>query len=79
MDSQNLKCCGNCHYLKGKSWLPHDYGTKKYQNLAQDEKDLIKSFEGKKIYNQNVVESGASLFRIKKILQLTLNQEAEAA
>jgi methylase of polypeptide subunit release factors len=69
----------NVTACKGKSWLPNDYGTKKYQNLAQNEKDLIKSFEGKKIYNQNVVESGTSLFRIKKILQLTLNQEAEAA
>lgn len=62
----------NVTACKGKSWLPHDYGTKKYNDLAQDEKDLVKSFESEAVYNKNMVEAGTSLFKTKELLQISM-------
>lgn len=39
---------------KGKSWLPHDYGTKAYQDLPEEEKTVAESFEGEKSYTKNL-------------------------
>ncbi len=69
----------NVTACKGKSWLPQDYGTKKYQTLAQEEKELVKAFEGERTYSRNVVETGTSLFKIKEMLQIPVIQEAEDA
>lgn len=39
---------------KGKNWLPHDYGTKIYKDMPQEEKDVVVSFEGVGSYNHNL-------------------------
>ena len=35
-----------------KGWLPHDYGKKAYENMCQEEKDVINSFQGAKEYEK---------------------------
>ena len=39
---------------KYKKWLPEDYGQKKYTDMNVEEKEIVKSFEGKDTYNKNV-------------------------
>jgi len=39
---------------KYKKWLPEDYGQKKYTDMDVEEKEIVKSFEGKEVYNKNV-------------------------
>jgi hypothetical protein len=39
---------------KYKKWLPEDYGQKKYSDMDKEEKDVVKSFEGREVYNKNV-------------------------
>lgn len=39
---------------KGKEWLPHDYGTKTYGDLAEEERSVIESFEGQESYMKNL-------------------------
>ena len=41
----------NLYACKEKGWLPYDYGTKKYESLSREEKDIVDSFEGSKSYN----------------------------
>ncbi|MBU1389376.1 MAG: DUF4942 domain-containing protein [Proteobacteria bacterium] len=65
----------NVTACKGKSWLPQDYGTKKYNNLDQTEKNIVNSFEGKTVYDKNVVNPGKSLFCMKELMQIPMRQE----
>jgi hypothetical protein len=39
---------------KYKKWLPEDYGQKEYSNMDKEEKEIVKSFEGKDSYNKNI-------------------------
>jgi hypothetical protein len=36
----------------GESFIPHDYSTKPYEHLNEDEKELVDNFEGAKEYKQ---------------------------
>ena len=47
----------------GKSWLPHDYGNKAYQECSDEEKTVIDSFEGAQEYNDHL---GQPLFSYPK-------------
>jgi len=38
----------------GKNWLPHDYGNKSYQNMNNEEQNIVDSFEGWESYSQNL-------------------------
>ncbi len=44
----------NVAACKGKGWLPEDYGTKNYVKMLPEERELVDSFEGAKIYEKNV-------------------------
>lgn len=35
-----------------KGWLPHEYGKKSYEEMVQEEKSIIDSFQGKEEYNK---------------------------
>lgn len=39
---------------KRKGWLPDYYGGKSYNDMNEDEKEIVNSFEGKKSYQQNL-------------------------
>ena len=51
----------NITACKGKGWLPQDYGHKPYEQLPYEEQEIVKSFEDKKTYNENI---GDCSFRI---------------
>lgn len=49
----------------GKEWLPHDYGSKPYDECTPEIKTVIDDYEGKDSYNKN---AGKSLFADKKLV-----------
>jgi hypothetical protein len=51
---------------KGKNWLPDDYGSRPYNDMTQESKSVVDSFEGPKNYSKNL---NRALFA-KKSLQL---------
>jgi hypothetical protein len=42
----------NLFAAKEKNWLPPAYGKKRYQDMTQEEKKVVDSFEGKESYNK---------------------------
>lgn len=42
----------NIYAAKNRNWLPPDYGTKKYKNLSDEEKEVVDNFQGEKEYNK---------------------------
>lgn len=52
--SEDIRRRFNVTACKGKNWLPADYGTKKYSDLAPEERRAADSFEGMKSYIENV-------------------------
>ena len=44
----------NIYVGKKRNWLPHDFGTKKYREMTEEEKAVVDSFSGKVEYN-NIV------------------------
>ena len=60
----------NITACKGKGWLPQDYGHKPYGQLPNEEKELVKSFEGEKTYTKNM---GDCSFRVQSSTQKLLN------
>lgn len=59
----------NITACKGKNWLPQDYGHKPYEQLPYEEQEIIKSFEDKKTYDENI---GNCSFRISAPKNLLL-------
>jgi hypothetical protein len=59
----------NITACKGKGWLPQDYGHKPYEQLPYEEQEIVKSFEDKKTYNENI---GNCSFRISAPKNLLL-------
>lgn len=51
----------NVTACKGKGWLPHNYGQKKYDDMDWAEQDTVDSFEDEKTYSMNLT-SNPSLF-----------------
>ena len=39
---------------RGREWLPQDYGTKAYDDMAPEEKNTVESFEGEQSYTKNL-------------------------
>ena len=63
----------NITACKGKNWLPQDYGHKAYDQLLYEEQEIVKSFEDKETYNENI---GDCSFRIQAPkMQLLLEQD----
>ncbi len=44
----------NIAACKGKGWLPENYGTESYVKMLPEQRDVIDSFEGAKIYEKNL-------------------------
>lgn len=45
-----------------KGWLPPHYGKKSYNDMTQEEKQVVNEFEGEKSYNQTMTNSKYFLF-----------------
>lgn len=43
----------NIYVAKNRGWLPPSYGKKKYENMDQNEKDVVDSFQGKDKYEHH--------------------------
>ena len=50
----------NIEACKDKNWLPHNYSTKEYKDLSDEEKNIVESFEGKESYIKNFHNNGLS-------------------
>ncbi len=59
----------NVTACKGKSWLPEDYGSKKYNDLSAKEKKTADEFEGEQAYSTNVT-TDRTLFRNNPLPQI---------
>lgn len=44
----------NVAACRGKNWLPHEYGSRPYQDMKSDEKAVVDSFEGVESYNEHL-------------------------
>lgn len=47
----------NIYAGQRKGWLPPSYGTKKYEDMTQEEKSVIDSFQGEKNYKKVIEDS----------------------
>ena len=47
----------NIYAAQSKGWLPPSYGKKKYNEMTDEEKNVIDSFQGKEAYNKVLAES----------------------
>ena len=61
----------NIYGSQMKSWLPPSYGRKKYQDMTQEEKNVIDSFQGEKAYNNVVNNYDKYIYNTKNINLLT--------
>ena len=43
---------------KKKNFLPNDYGTKQYNDMTEEEQNVVKAFEGEKSYEETVANAG---------------------
>ena len=48
----------NIEACKDKNWLPHNYSTKEYKDLSDEEREIVESFEGKDSYIKNFHNNG---------------------
>ncbi|KTF59858.1 MULTISPECIES: DNA N-6-adenine-methyltransferase [Bacillus amyloliquefaciens group] len=54
-----------------KNWLPPSYGKVKYQDMTEEEKDVINDFEGAKSYSDTVNNASYYILDTSKLLMLT--------
>ena len=54
--------------LRGKNWLPHEYGRKPYQEMESDEKAVVDSFEGVESYNEHLNQAVFARKELKYLL-----------
>ena len=57
----------NIYGSRMKNWLPPSYGRKKYQDMDQEEKVVIDSFQGEKEYNKVVNDYNKYIYEVKNI------------
>ena len=56
----------------GKGWLPSSYGKKGFDDMSQEDKDIVKAFEGEKSYSKffkggsQIMASGKSFLQIEE-------------
>ena len=58
----------NITACKGKGWLPQDYGHKPFEQLPYEEQEIVKSFEDKKTYNENIGDCSFKISVPKNLL-----------
>ena len=60
----------NVYVGRAKNWLPHDYGTKSYDDMTQEEKTVVDSFDGKETYQKNLGKQLILSKQTNKFLQI---------
>lgn len=53
-NDENILRRFNVAACRGKNWLPHEYGSKAYQEMEPEEKEVVDSFEGVESYNEHL-------------------------
>lgn len=59
----------NLYASQRKGWLPPAYGKVKYEEMTQEEKDVIDSFQGKSAY-EKIMETGAWKMQIGNLPEI---------
>jgi hypothetical protein len=54
-----------------KNWLPPSYGKEKYNDMTQEEKEIINQFEGKESYNNVMNNKSYYILKTEELLKLT--------
>lgn len=60
----------NIFAARQKSWLPPTYGTKKYENLDPEEKEVIDSFQGREEYEKVCAAPGSYILDGRALVAL---------
>lgn len=68
-NDENIRRRFNVIACKHKKWLPEDYGSRKYESMNEERKEIVKSFEGKESYNKNLNQIGFAKKNMKTIGQ----------
>ena len=55
---------------KRKSWLPPSYGKEKYEDMTQEEKQVINDFEGEQSYKKVMLKKDYYIVETSKLLML---------
>ena len=58
----------NIEACKDKNWLPHNYSTKEYKDLSDEEREIVESFEGKDSYIKNFHNNGLATKEDEQLL-----------
>lgn len=67
---ENLLAKFNRFGSKYKNWLPNSYGNTSYDDMSEEDKQIIDSFEGKKVYETVVNNPNKYLFNSSNILMI---------
>ena len=54
-----------------KNWLPPSYGKKAYNDMNQEEKNVINSFQGEEGYNKVIENYSKYIYNTRDIKLLT--------
>ena len=65
---ENIRRRFNITACKGKGWLPQDYGHKSFDQLSYDKQAIVESFEGKKFYNNHLMDCSFQIKAPKNLL-----------
>ena len=56
--SEDIRRRFNVTACRHKHWLPQDYGSKKYGEMSEREKEIVEEFEGMASYSKHVGQIG---------------------
>lgn len=61
-----------CANAQRKNWLPPSYGKKDYNSMTQQEKNVVKAFEGEQSYKETM--QNKEFFMVENSKLLLLNE-----
>jgi len=67
---ENIRRRFNITACKGKGWLPQDYGHKSFEQLGDNERKVVESFEGKQNYDEHLMDCSFQIAMPSKNLLL---------
>ena len=60
----------NLYGSQRKSWLPPSYGKEKYEDMTQEEKQVVNEFEGEQSYKKVMLKKDYYIVETSKLLML---------
>lgn len=72
IEFKNLELLKKFNYVAGKSkcWLPPSYGSKDFNSMSKDERDVVNSFEGEKSYGKLIMNGTYTSLNLRKTLMI---------